>query len=249
MNNTVLKKFQNGYKRLTNAANLLFFPQKFYLYPKKTYEYHNISYSQDGEDIVIAELFNDKQGGFYVDVGAHHPQRFSNTYYFYLKGWSGINIDAMPGSMKIFDDLRSRDINLEIPISDKSEILTYYEFDEPALNSFSLPLSQKRIKTSSYKIIAETQLKTQTLAEVLDKHLPPEQTIDFLSIDVEGLDYQVMSSNNWDKYKPKVLLVEDLELSSLKNINTSKVCLFLEERGYVLLAKTMRTLIFKLEID
>ncbi|MDB9489142.1 FkbM family methyltransferase [Dolichospermum circinale CS-534/05] len=84
---------------------------------------------------------------------------------------------------------------------------------------------------------------------LLDKHLPPKQTIDFLSIDVEGLDYQVVSSNNWDKYKPKVILVEDLELSSLKNINTSKVCLFLEQRGYVLLAKTMRTLIFKLEID
>jgi FkbM family methyltransferase len=249
VNNTVLKKFQNGYKRLTNAANLLFFPQKFYLYPKKTYEYHNISYSQDGEDIVIAELFKDKLEGFYVDVGAHHPQRFSNTYYFYLKGWSGINIDAMPGSMKIFDDLRSRDINLEIPISDKSEILTYYEFDEPALNSFSLPLSQERITTSNYKIVAETQLKTHTLAEVLDKYIPPKQTIDFLSIDVEGLDYQVMSSNNWDKYKPKVILVEDLELSSLKNINTSKVCLFLEQRGYILLAKTIRTLIFKLEID
>jgi FkbM family methyltransferase len=226
---------------------VIFVPSSVYTNSK--YAFHKISFSQDGEDIVIAELFKDKLEGFYVDVGAHHPQRFSNTYYFYLKGWSGINIDAMPGSMKIFDDLRSRDINLEIPISDKSEILTYYEFDEPALNSFSLPLSQERIKTSSYKIIAETQLKTQTLAEVLDKHLPPEQKIDFLSIDVEGLDYQVMSSNNWDKYKPKVILVEDLELSSLKNINTSKVCLFLEQRGYVLLAKTMRTLIFKLEID
>ena len=90
------------------------------------------------------------QHGFFVDVGAHHPQRFSNTYYFYLKGWSGINIDAMPGSMKIFDDLRSRDINLEIPISDKSEILTYYEFDEPALNSFSLSLSHERITTTNY---------------------------------------------------------------------------------------------------
>ncbi|MFM6072225.1 MAG: FkbM family methyltransferase, partial [Dolichospermum sp.] len=155
-------------------------------------------------DLILARFFEKEKNGFYVDIGAHHPQRFSNTYYFYLKGWSGINIDAMPGSMKIFDDLRPLDINLEIPISDKSEILTYYEFDEPALNSFSLPLSQERIKTSNYKIIAETQLKTQTLAEVLDKHLPPEQTIDFLSIDVEGLDYKVMISNNWDKYKPKV---------------------------------------------
>lgn len=228
---------------------MLFYPQRLYIYPQNIYKYHNISYSQEGEDLILARFFEKEKNGFYVDIGAHHPQRFSNTYYFYLKGWSGINIDAMPGSMKIFDDLRPRDINLEIPISDKSEILTYYEFDEPALNSFSLPLSQERIKTSNYKIIAETQLKTQTLAEVLDKHLPPEQTIDFLSIDVEGLDYKVMISNNWDKYKPKVILVEDLELSSLKNINTSKVCLFLEQRGYILLVKTMRTLIFKLEID
>lgn len=219
------------------------------VYSNIKYAFHRISFSQDGEDIVIAGLFNDKSEGFYVDVGAHHPQRFSNTYFFYLKGWSGINIDAMPGSMKIFDDVRPRDINLEIPISDKSEILTYYEFDEPALNSFSFPLSHERITTTNYKIVAETQLKTQTLAEVLDKHLPPEQTIDFLSIDVEGLDYQVISSNNWDKYKPKLVLVEDLKLSSFKNINTSKVCLFLEERGYVLLTKTMRTLIFKLEMD
>ncbi|MDB9372964.1 FkbM family methyltransferase [Nodularia sphaerocarpa CS-585] len=158
-----------------------------------------------------------------------------------------MNIDAMPGSMNIFNDLRPNDINLEIPISDKSEVLTYYQFDEPALNSFSLPLSEERVATSKYKIVADTQLQTQTLAEVLDKHLPPEHTIDLLSIDVEGLDYQVMSSNNWDKYKPKVILVEDLELTSLKNINTSKVCLFLQERGYILFAKTMRTLIFKLE--
>ncbi|MFM6476289.1 MAG: hypothetical protein ACKPGH_22810, partial [Dolichospermum sp.] len=118
------------------------------VYTNSKYAFHKISFSQDGEDIVIAELFNNKPEGFYVDVGAHHPQRFSNTYYFYLNGWSGINIDAMPGSMKIFDDLRPRDINLEIPISDKSEILTYYEFDETSINSFSLPLSHERIKTS-----------------------------------------------------------------------------------------------------
>jgi len=237
---------KNILARLKRILTVIFSSSSVYTSSK--YAFHKISFSQDGEDIVIAELFGDKSEGLYVDVGAHHPQRFSNTYFFYLKGWSGINIDAMPGSMKIFDALRPRDINLEIPISDKSEILTYYEFDEPVLNSFNAPLSQERVATTNYKIIAETQLKTQTLAEVLDKHLPPEKTIDFLSIDVEGLDYQVMSSNNWDRYKPKVVLVEDLELSSLKNTNTSKVCLFLEEKGYVLLAKTMRTLIFRLEI-
>lgn len=128
-----------------------------------------------------------------------------------------------------------------------NEVLTYYEFDEPALNSFCLTLSQHCVNETNYKILAETQLQTQILAEILEKHLPPEQTINFLSIDVEGLDYQVINSNNWDKYKPKVVLTEDLYLKSLKNINTSKICCFLEEKGYVLSAKIMRTLIFILD--
>jgi len=68
-------------------------------------------YSQDGEDIILKEFFSGKEKGFYVDIGAHHPLRLSNTYLFYKKGWSGINIDAMPGSMKIFNKKRRRDIN------------------------------------------------------------------------------------------------------------------------------------------
>lgn len=240
---------KNKIKALVARINqiLTVFVESSSVYPNNKYEFHNISFSQDGEDIVISDLFHDRLEGFYIDVGAHHPQRYSNTYYFYLKGWKGINIDAMPGSMESFDALRPNDINLEIPISDKSEILTYYEFDEPALNSFSLSLVQQRVSETNYKIVSEIQIQTQTLAEVLDKYLPSQQQIDLLSIDVEGLDYQVLISNNWDKYKPKVVLVEDLDLKSLKKITTSKVCLFLEEKGYTLSAKTMRTLIFTLE--
>jgi len=226
---------------------LLFYPQRLYIYPQNIYKYHNISYSQEGEDLILARFFEKEKNGFYVDIGAHHPQRFSNTYYFYLKGWKGINTDAMPNSMKIFNILRPNDINLEIPISDKSEVLTYYEFDDPALNSFSYDLSQQRVNDTNYKIVSKLQLKTQTLAEVLDKHLPHDQKIDFLSIDVEGLDYQVLTSNNWEKYKPKIVLVEDLELSSLENINVSKIYFFLEKKGYILIAKTIRTLIFRLQ--
>jgi FkbM family methyltransferase len=231
--------------RIKQALTIIFVSSK--IYPNNKYNFHKISFSQDGEDIVIAELFDNKLDGFYIDVGAHHPQRFSNTYSFYLKGWKGINIDAMPGSMNIFNVLRPNDINLEIPISDQSEILTYYEFDESALNSFSLPLSQQRVDETDYRIVAETQLQTQTLAEVLDKYVSPAQTIDFLSVDVEGLDYQVIKSNNWDKYKPKVVLIEDLDLNCLKNIGTSKICSFLEKKGYTLAAKTVRTSIFTLD--
>ena len=70
------------------------------------HRYGLISYSQEGEDMILRRLFETRRRGFYVDVGAHHPRRFSNTYYFYRQGWSGINIDAAPGSMKLFDRLR-----------------------------------------------------------------------------------------------------------------------------------------------
>ena len=65
------------------------------------------SYSQEGEDLVLRKIFKKQDKGFYVDVGAHHPKRFSNTFLLYKKGWNGINIDATPGSMKLFNKFRS----------------------------------------------------------------------------------------------------------------------------------------------
>ena len=83
--------------------------------------YAKKSYSQEGEDLILQRFFEKQAVGFYVDVGAHHPRRYSNTYLFYKKGWSGINIDAMPNSMKRFDKYRPRDINIEKPISEKNK--------------------------------------------------------------------------------------------------------------------------------
>ncbi|WP_246828938.1 FkbM family methyltransferase [Synechococcus sp. PCC 7502] len=218
---------------------------KYKIYSVKKYNYHELSFSQEGEDRILARIFEGQESGFYIDIGAHHPQRFSNTYLFYLKGWRGINIDAMPKSMDIFNSLRPRDINLEIPISENPELLTYYEFDESALNTFSLSLAQQRINQTNYKLIFETQLQSQPLAQVLDKYLPKDQTIDFLNIDVEGLDYQVLISNNWEKYRPRFVLVEDLDLKSLNKLNNSKIYSLLQEHSYILVSKTINTLIFQ----
>ena len=217
------------------------------VYDNCKYKFHCISFAQEGEDIILDNLFEGKTDGFYIDVGAHHPQRLSNTYYFYLRGWTGINIDAMPDSMKKFNDLRPKDINLEIPISRSPCSLTYYKFDESALNGFSPSLSKQRNIQTKNKIIEEIQLVTKTLSEVLDEHLPKNQTIDFLSIDVEGLDYEVLQSNNWEKYRPQVILVEDLEIEDITKINNSKIFAFLIEKEYMLIAKTLRTLIFRIK--
>lgn len=202
------------------------------------------SYSQEGEDMILRRLFEKKSIGFYVDVGAHHPKRFSNTYFFYKKGWNGINVDAMPGSMKKFNKSRSRDINLEIPLSDKKEILTYYMFKEPAYNSFSRELTEQRFSLNIDKVISEVKIKTYTLEEILNTHLPPHQEIDFISVDVEGFDLRVLKSNNWEKHRPDFVLIEILN-SSLNTLELSEEYKFMSNLGYEAYAKTKNTVFFK----
>jgi len=201
------------------------------------------SYSLDGEDIIINRLFGKQQTGFYVDVGACHPKRFSNTYYFYKKGWRGINIDAMPDSMKLFNKLRQKDINIEKPISDRRKILKYYAFNEPALNGFSKELSEQRNGHGGYYIKFTKDIQTVTLEEILDNHLPHNQEIDFLSIDVEGIDFMVLKSNNFEKYKPKVILIEMLG-STFNDVGSNKISIYLNQFNYSIYTILCNTVIF-----
>lgn len=202
------------------------------------------SYSQEGEDLILQRIFGSKKSGFYVDIGSFHPIRFSNTYLFYKKGWRGITIDARPNSSKLFRKIRPRDISLEFPVSDIETNMTYYMFNEPALNGFSKELTNTRLKETSYTLIQEIPLQTRKLSSILDEYLPRDIIIDFMSIDVEGFDINVLVSNNWDKYKPEFILTEDLH-SDIANIYNSPISRFLASHGYHFYAKTVNTLFYK----
>lgn len=207
--------------------------------------FQSISYSQEGEDLILKRFTKGKINGFYVDIGAHHPFRFSNTYLFYKQGWRGINVDAMPGSMEVFKKYRPHDINLEIPLSSKNQTLTYYLFNEPALNTFSAEEATKKDGLrGEYRITEKKNLQTFPLSYVLDNYLPSGQTIDFLSIDVEGLDFDVLSSNNWSRYQPSMILIESLN-NSLEDIKNNEIYTYLKQLDYSLVAKTFNTLFFK----
>lgn len=232
-----MSKFLIFCKNIFRILRGVLFPIKFFVK----------SYSQEGEDMVLNRIFNPYVNlkGFYIDIGAHHPKRFSNTYHFYKLGWKGINIDAMPGSMSVFFKQRPLDINLEMPISNSGKELVYYKFNEPALNGFSKELSELRENESNaYFIEDEVVLKTYKLSDVLEKYVPKNTEIDFMTIDVEGLDFDVLHSNDWDKYRPKVILVEILE-NSLENFFTNEVYLYLKERDYQFYAKTVNTVLFR----
>src|SRR5215207_3271493 len=94
------------------------------------------SYAQEGEDLVLRRLFEERTTGFFVDVGAHHPRRFSNTYLFYRAGWRGINVEPNPDLTPLFARERPRDVTLQLGVSDVPGMLTYFRFNDGALNTF-----------------------------------------------------------------------------------------------------------------
>lgn len=203
------------------------------------------SWSQEGEDQILKRIFEKDTKGFYIDVGAHHPKRFSNTYLFYRAGWRGINIDAMPNSMRIFNKTRPRDINIECGVGEEAGCLDYYIFNEPALNGFSKEISNDRVNTI-YTIEEIIKINVFRLSELLDCYLPEGQVINFLSVDVEGYDLQVLKSNNWLKYRPKFVLAEILNCEFHK-LSDTEIGKFMRELSYYPYAKTVNTVFFKLD--
>ncbi len=201
-----------------------------------------LSYSQDGEDMVLRRLFEGRDAGFYVDVGAHHPFRFSNTCYFHRRGWRGVNIDPNPATISEFQRHRPSDINICVGIAETSGSLMFHRFNEPALNTFDPALANERAALPGYRLIERSEVAVRRLDEVLAEHLAQDQKIDFLSIDVEGLDLQVLKSNDWTRFRPHALLVEARD-ADLATIATDPSCAFARSVGYRPVAKTVNTLV------
>ena len=202
-------------------------------------------YSQEGEDLIVARLFEGKSDGFFVDVGAHHPVRHSNTYLLYRRWWRGINIDATPGSMTEFRRLRPRDINIECLVASDPSPQSFYIFNEPALNTASPTVATQRpLEDARYRIMGETELRPRSLASLLDEFLPRGLSIDLMNVDVEGLDLDVLRSNDWARYRPALLLVEVLQ-TELGDLYRHEIVRFLRDRNYRPLAKLYNTAVFR----
>lgn len=214
-----------------------------YYYFNYIKKYKLESYSQEGEDRFLERIFEGQKNGFYIDIGAHHPFRFSNTYLFYKKGWRGINIDANPNSISLFNKFRKLDKNINIGIGNSNSEMIFYKFKEAALSSFDKNLSNKRI-SEGWELESEMIIKVTRLRDILKNVLNSNQVIDFMNIDVEGLDFEVLQSNDWDIVRPKIVMVECLN-ENFDKIFTNEIYLYLEKLGYEFLGKTHNTCFFK----
>jgi hypothetical protein len=150
-------------------------------------------------------------------------------------------IKTIKGFRKV--EIIERDRNLEVWVGEKETILTYYIFNEPALNTFDGNLAKQRNGKGGYYIVKELPIKVYPLSEIIKEYIPKEQEIDFLTIDVEGKDFEVLKSNDWDRYRPKVVLIEVLT-SSLEKMYESPIYIFMREKGYSFFAKTFNTCFF-----
>ncbi len=183
------------------------------------------TYSMDGEDLQIKKYFGNKKNGFYIDVGAYHPIQRNNTVLLHQMGWEGINIDVSNFSIKLFNHLRPNDINLNIAISKKSgEVDMFYQKKLSQLTTIKRQTANNVFqgKIMSKKIISKT------LTEVLNNSKYNQKKIDFLDIDVEGADLEVLESLDFNIYAPEIVCVEDIS----KNKKNSDIFNFLLEKNY-----------------
>jgi FkbM family methyltransferase len=169
-----------------------------------------ISYAQNREDYLIEAFFPDITKGFYVDVGANDPNEDSVTKIFYKKGWTGINIEPVEAMVKLLNKYRPKDINLALGIADKPGELHFREYGGAGMSTFSEPLKReyKDAKNPNVVDFVDKQVKVDTLSNVFRKYVKPDQAIQFIKIDVEGFEFEVIAGNDWDKYRPELICIE-----------------------------------------
>lgn len=162
-------------------------------------------YAQFREDESLRRFFPKKDNGFYIDIGAWDANVDSVTKHFYDAGWHGINIEPIPAYHERILTFRPHDINLEIAVGDQNELKKMSYIHDTGLSTFH---AENAKLYSTNRQVDDIYVTTLTLKRVCQLYVPPSQEIDFLKIDVEGWELQVLSGADFIKYRPKVILLE-----------------------------------------
>ena len=191
-------------------------------YLNRKFKSKKISYSLTSIDLIVDYIFK-KNNGIYIDVGCNHPVYNNNTYLLSKKGWQGINIDIDKKSVQLFDLFRKKDLNINLAVSSKKTELEYINFHEKS------PINM--IKTNQnrnlHSLEKTKKIKSDTLDSIIEKSQFKDKKIDFVSIDVEGHELEVIRGFNLKKYKPSIIVIEFLDKSlkkiEIKNFNLDNI--------------------------
>jgi len=204
---------------------------------KRKYQSKKISYSLSSVDLIVDYIFKYKNDGLYIDVGCQHPISNNNTYILYKKGWNGINIDLDKTNIDLFNISRPDDTNINIAVSDKSgNVNLFYYHDGSPINTInSQNADYQKNKFKKIKLI-----KSETLNKIL-ANINFNKKVDYLNIDVEGHELNVLKGFNILKYRPSIISIEyldyemkqlELKNNNLENIINSNIYKYLIQNEY-----------------
>jgi FkbM family methyltransferase len=207
------------------------------------------TYSTEGEDLLIERLFYSliekapDYRGFYVDIGAFDPIVSSNTYLLHRRGWRGINIDANPDAMPLFDQHRPGDINLNAAVGDEGPPRSYFKFDDRLLNGFLAQKIVDRYVAQGARLIGSVPVACQPIHQLLKRHLPDGVCVDILNIDVEFMEEEVLRRWPFGRHSPKLIVVE-IPGCSIPDVMTRPVHDLLVHRDYLFHSRLWQSSIF-----
>ena len=201
----------------------------FYFFYKLLKIYRNkkpsIHYGEFGEDVFINRIFKNIYNGTYVDVGCYHPYKGSLTARLYKKNWNGINIDISKTSIELFKMFRKRDINLNLAVSD---------FDGETFFFENSPINQQNSLIMQNNKQNKVKIESCTLNTILKKN--NFNNFDYLNIDVEGSELNVIKGIDLKKFQPKLITIENNELQP-KEYFDNDVYKILINNNYVFINK------------
>ena len=206
----------------------------YYLYYRPKIFFPRKSYSTFGEDLIVEKFFRNKKKGFYVDIGCYHPLEGNNTYLLFKKGWNGINADVNSLSVDLFNKARKNDHNINIAVSNqKKRLKIYFRRKINMLNTSSKKLAKMHFRNG----FESKSIKSNSLNMIIKGSRFKKKKIDFLNIDVEGSELNVLKSLDFIKYKPKLICIEihnheEMYNKSLDYLKRNKVYKFLIKKGY-----------------
>ena len=219
------------YSKKTNIFKFFYF---YFQFLKAKFK-PRVAYSHWGVDLIITKLLNSKNKGIYIDVGCHHPFLNNHSYLLYKSGWEGINIDIDYNSIDMFNFFRKRDVNIQTAVTDhKGEVDLFFYHNRAAKNTIS--------KEFGSDAKEQKKINSDTLNNIIENSKFKNSKIDFLSIDVEGNEMNVLNGFNLKKYKPKLILLEfiipnkkEFYEKDINEITNSEVYKFLIKNDYKLI--------------
>lgn len=212
-------------------------------------KYTNVSYAQSGEDRIISFIFDwiQLKSPTYLDIGAHHSSWLSNTYLFYKNGSSGVCVEPDPVLFSEIKKIRKRDVCLNVGIScDSQDVADFYVMTSRSLNTFSKEDALRCQETQNFgkqKIEKVIQVPLWTVNDVMNEHLP--SGVNLVSVDVEGLDFEIVKSFDFKKYQPEVFCVETLRYVEDGTLQKNyELIQFMEDENYSVYGETYINTIF-----